>query len=92
MSLDRESLRAFALVLADNAQEMHDHVSIPPPHGERGRAFVLVAYGVALALADPGIAQMISREAITDQTFESLCAAAAGITRVVRAQSANTEV
>ena len=84
--MDRASVRMFAEVLVDQFEELSAELAEKDRDG-RGRMFSCVSYGVALALADPGLAQMICRAVVSEPTFEKMRQSADGISRVIREHS-----
>ncbi len=84
--LDKATIRMFAEVLADQFDEISAQLAEKDRDG-RGRMFSFVSYGVALALADPGLAQMVCREVVGEPAFEKMRQSADGISRVIREHS-----
>lgn len=80
--LDKATVRVFAEVLADIAQQIYDDLK-----GEQdrwGKAVVFTSWGVALALADPAVARMICTESTSEASFEKMRLTADGIVQAMR--------
>lgn len=84
--MDKATIRVFAEAIADQLEGMCGRLAQKDDSdlGQKGRAISFVAYGVAWALADPGVARMVCTSAIGDQPFERMQAASEGISHVIR--------
>ncbi|KKL97255.1 hypothetical protein LCGC14_1836290 [marine sediment metagenome] len=85
--LDEATVRVFAEAIAEQADEMYRDME-DEYAGTRARAITFVAYGVAYALADPGLAQMICKAAVGESSFEKMRRSTDGISRAIRERAA----